>query len=249
MLSTYQDAYGHQLYDYLKGRNDGVEVVERDDGFIQPNFGPRTYLSHYRDWSPREKEAMHYAIGRVLDVGCGGGRHSLYLLKKGFEVLGVDLSPLAIKVCKLRGLKNTRVMSINQLGPRLGKFDTILMLGNGFGLFGTPSRAKMLLRRMLKIANPRARIITESLDPYKTKEPFHLQYHARNERQGKLAGQVRIRIRYKKYSTPWFDYLLVSKKEMRQILIGTGWKVTRFSTKGPRVSSRGQVYIAVMQRE
>lgn len=249
MLSTYQDAYGHQLYDYLKGRNDGVEVVERDDGFIQPNFGPRTYLSHYKDWSPFEKEAIRNAKGRILDVGCGGGRHSLYLQEKGFEVLGIDLSPLAIRVCKLRGLKNTRVMSINQLGPRLGRFDTILMLGNGFGLFRSPSRAIVLLRRMLEITNPGATIIAESLDPYKTKEPFHLQYHRRNKRLGRLAGQVRIRIRYKKYSTEWFDYLLVSKKEMRQIMNGTGWRVMRFITKGRRVSSRGQAYIAIVQRE
>lgn len=112
MLSTFKDAYGHQLYDYLKGRSPGLEVVERDDGFIQATLGPRLYLSHYKDWSAHEKAAIRHVKGNVLDIGCGGGRHSLHLQKRGFRVLGVDVSPLAIKVSKLRGLKNARVMSV-----------------------------------------------------------------------------------------------------------------------------------------
>lgn len=40
-----------------------------------------------------------------------------------------------------------------------------------------------------------------------------------------MPGQVRIRVRYKKYVTPWFDYLLVSKNEMADILNGTGWRI------------------------
>ncbi len=105
MLSAYRDAYGHQLYDYFKKKSQGLEIVERDDGFIQANLGPRTYLSEYKNWRPDEKAAMRYATGKVLDIGSGGGRHSLYLQTKGFKVLAVDVSPLAIKACKLRGLK------------------------------------------------------------------------------------------------------------------------------------------------
>lgn len=249
MIPKHQDAYGHQLYDYLKGRNQGLEIVERDDGFIQANLGPRTYLSQYKDWSPHEKAAMRYATGRVLDIGCGGGRHSLYLQEKGLRVLGVDVSSLAIGVCRLRGLKNARVISITQLGPRLGKFDTILMLGNGFGLFGNPSRARTLLAKFLEITNPKAKIIAESLDPYKTRDSSHLRYHMLNKRRARMPGQVRIRIKYKKFSTPWFDYLLVSRKEMKQILSDTGWKIRQFILpKGRPISSRGQVYIAIIQR-
>jgi len=142
MLNSSRDAYGHQLYDYFRKKSQGLEIVERDDGFIQANLGPRTYLSQYEDWSNHEKAAIRFASGRVLDIGCGGGRHSLYLQGKGLDVLGVDVSPLAIKVCKLRGLKNARVMSIDQVGRSLGKFDTISMLGNGFGLFGSPAKAR-----------------------------------------------------------------------------------------------------------
>jgi len=78
--------------------------VERDDGYIDPNPAlPKYYLSEYKDWTSREKNAVRYVKGRVLDIGSGGGRWSLYLQKKDHDVLGVDNSPLAVKVCKLRG--------------------------------------------------------------------------------------------------------------------------------------------------
>ena len=38
--------------------------------------------------------------GVVLDVGCGVGRHVLYLGKRGFQVAGVDISPSGVKTAQ-----------------------------------------------------------------------------------------------------------------------------------------------------
>ena len=242
MLNDMQDAYGHQLYDCFRGQN-VVEVVERDDGFIDSSTSsPKYYLAQYKDWRPQEKEAMRYAKGRILDIGCGGGRISLYFQRKGLDVLGIDVSPLAIEVCKLRGLRKARVMSITEVSPRLGRFDTFLMIGNNFGLFANPNRARRLLRQFYHSTTPKALIIAESNDPYQTSEPFHLAYHRRNRREGKMPGELTIRVRYKKYTTPWFDYLIVSKKEMKRILEGTGWRIKRF------VDSKGSAYIGIIEK-
>jgi SAM-dependent methyltransferase len=35
--------------------------------------------------------------GRALEIGCGTGTNALWLAGRGFDVLGVDLSPLAIE--------------------------------------------------------------------------------------------------------------------------------------------------------
>lgn len=242
MLKDSQDAYGHQLYDFFKGR-EVIEVVERDDGYIDPSGSlPRAYLSEYKDWPSHERKAMRYATGRILDIGSGGGRCSLYLQKKGFEVVGIDNSPLAVKVCKLRGLKNVQVMSITDTGPQLGQFDTILMIGNNFGLFGGFERARTLLRRFHRFTSKKALIVAETNDPYKTSEPFHLDYHRLSRKRGRMPGQLKIRVRYKRYVTPWFDYLIVSKKEMEKILRGTGWRVKSF------IDSTGSVYIAIIEK-
>jgi len=244
MLTNRQDAYGHQLYDFFKGRP-VVECVERDDGYIDPNPAlPKYYLSEYKDWTSREKNAVRYVKGRVLDIGSGGGRWSLYLQKKDHDVLGVDNSPLAVKVCKLRGLNKVMVKSISEIDSSLGRFDTILMIGNNFGLFGSFKQARQLLKRFYEMTSPSARIIAESLDIYKPPvDPLHRQYHLRNRKLGRMPGQVRMRLRYRTFATPWFDYLLVSKNQMRKILKGTGWKINRF------IDSPGPAYAAIMEKD
>jgi len=39
---------------------------------------------------------------RILDLGCGAGRNTLYLAEKGFEVHGIDVSETALKTTKKR---------------------------------------------------------------------------------------------------------------------------------------------------
>jgi len=243
MLKNRQDAYGHLVSDYLK-KGRGQEIVEREDGLLDPSrTGPACYLAEFRSWAAHERKAMRFVKGRVLDIGCGAGRVALYLQKRGFDVSGIDSSPLAVKVCKLRGLKDVRVLSISEIGVKLGRFDTLLMFGNNFGLFGSFRRARWLLRRLYQVASDDARIIAESTDPYKTRDPIHLAYQKVNRSRGRMSGQVRIRVRYRTYMTPWFDYLLVSKREMRSIVAGTGWCIERL------IDSAGPQYIAVVRKK
>lgn len=223
MLKDHQDAYGHELLDYLNGIT-GSEIVERDD-YIEVSVDNKFYFTDYKDWTPHERKAIRYARGRVLDVGCGAGRCLLCLQQKGLDVMGIDISPLAVEVCKKRGIQNVRVLSITQVSSKLGFFDTILMFGGSFGLFGCPERAKWQLKRFHKITSERGRIIALSCDPYRAVSQESKQYRKFNKKRGRMPGQVRIRVRYKKYVTPWFDYLLVSREEMADILNGTGWRI------------------------
>lgn len=222
-----KDAYGWEVWDFYNGIK-SYEIVERDDGYFDVSSGAKVYFSEYKDWPNHEKKAMKYVKGRVLDIGCGAGRHSLWLQKKGFDVLGIDNSPLAIKVCKLRGLKKAKIMSITDIGKfKSNSFDTIIMMGNNFGLFGSFKRAKLLLRKMYRITSKDPFIIAESLDPYKTDKKEHLSYHKFNRKRGRMGGQARIRIIYKKHKSNWFDYLFVSEKELKKILKNTGWKIKK----------------------
>ncbi len=226
-MTPEQDAYGQAIHDYFSGQG-GFEIVERDDGWIGNSLGPPAYFSEFDDWPSHERNAMSHVRGRVLDVGCGAGRHSLYLQDRGFDVMATDISPLAIEVCKRRGLTSAMALPLTRIGRALGRFDTILMLGNNFGLFGGHRRARWLLRRFKGITGDGGRIIAESRDPYATDDPEHLAYHELNRRRGRMPGQLRMRIRYKLQATPWFDYLIASKDEMEAVLDGTGWAVNRY---------------------
>lgn len=242
MLKDSEDAFGHGIYDHFKGI-EVEEVIERSDGYIDVSMGPNAYLSKFEDWPVHEKRAMRFAKGRVLDIGCGGGRHAIYLQNEGLDVLGIDNSPMALKCCKERGLKKTKLMDITRITKKIGRFDTIVMMGNNFGLFANPKRAKWLLRKFRKITTAYAHIIAETMNPYGTDKKEHLAYHKLNQNMGRMGGQVRIRCRYKKYKTPWFDYLLVSKEELQEILKGTGWQVKKF------LNSKYGSYIMILEKE
>jgi len=240
-MENMKDAFGQEIWAHFKGK-DSFEIIERDDGYFDSSAGVKIYFSKYGCWPSIERKALRFVRGRVLDVGCGAGRHALYLQGKGLDVTGIDNSPLAIKVSRLRGLKKVRLMSITQVDFKSNSFDTIIMLGNNFGLFGSQKRARWLLKKLHRMTSSDAMIIAESNDPYRTDNPDHLRYHGYNRRRGRMAGQLRIRVRFGKYTGNWFDYLIVSKKEMKHLLKGTGWRVKQF------ISSKGPSYIAAIEK-
>ncbi|MBN2542112.1 methyltransferase domain-containing protein [bacterium] len=241
MLKDIQDAFGHEIFDYYKDKS-GFEIVERDDGYIDISYGPQHYFLEYKGWPTSEKMAMKHVSGRVLDVGCGAGRHSLYLQSKGFNVAGIDSSPLAITVCRKRGMRDARIIPITRLNHRVGIFDTIIMMGNNFALLGKPKRVKWMMRRFYNMTTDGGKIIAQVRDPYQTDVPEHLAYHAQNRKKGNLSGEARIRVRYKKYVTPWIDFLMVSLNEMKQILEGTRWQVQGV------IDGEGGEYIIILEK-
>lgn len=225
MLKGKKDAYGQLLKAYFDGA-DVSEIVERDDGFITcSGMGPKTYFSSFDSWEPHIKGAIQNAKGRVLDIGCGAGRFSLHLQSKGMDVTGLDNSEQALQVCRQRGLKNVVGKSIDEIDEKLCKFDTFLMMGNNFGLFGSNDNAKKLLRKFHGMSNNGAIIIAESMNPYGTTNKTHLDYHKRNRKKGRMGGQIRLRVRHLEFRTPYFDYLLASPDEMKEILNNTGWRL------------------------
>lgn len=226
MLKDEQDAYGHELLDYLNGKS-VYEIIERDDGYFDVSSGPPLYFSAYDEWPDYEKKAIDYVRGTVLDIGCGAGRHSLYVQEKGLDVTGVDVSPLAVTVCRKRGLKKVFCLSIAEITPDLGTFDTIMMFGNNFGLVESFEKARQFFGIFTEMTSDKGRIVAETRDPHQTDCTEHKEYHSFNEGRGRMPGQARLRVRYKKYVTPWFDYLMVSQKEMMCILDGTGWGITQ----------------------
>ena len=224
-----KDAYGEQLLAQYRSQKPNAELIERDDGFIHFGSDPGWYFTEYEQWSPIECEAISLAKGRILDIGCGAGRHSLYLQSKGFDVTGIDNSPGAIEVCKARGLKKAVVRPIENVDEfSENSFDTILMFGNNFGLFGDAENAKTILEKLNRITSPQAQIIAETRNPYLTDDPAHLKYHEFNRQRGRMPGQLRLRVRYRETIGEWFNYLFVSPEEMREILKDTDWQIEKF---------------------
>jgi hypothetical protein len=134
-------------------------------------------------------------------------------------------------------------LSIDELARRVGSFDTLVLLGNNFGIFGAPQRLRTLMREWARRTSDNARVVAESMDPYRDAPLVHPAYRRWNRERGRMPGQVRVRVRYRDWATPFFEWLFVSPAEMRRLLRGTGWHVRRLlpsATSGP--------YVAILEK-
>jgi SAM-dependent methyltransferase len=226
------DAFGQMLLD-----GTGPEIIERDDGFLDPTkIG---YFAPVARWPAVERRALRWVRGRVLDAGVGAGRAALELQRRGRSVVGIDVSSGAVEVARKRGVRDVRLLPFEEVDESVGQFETIVMFGNNFGLFGSPSKAERLLRRLRPLAD---RIVAGSNDPSATADSAHLAYQERNRKRGRMPGQLRLRVRYRDLIGPWFDYLIVSPDELELILEGTQWRMRRLLEE-----SGSGYYVAVLE--
>jgi SAM-dependent methyltransferase len=221
VLDEREDAYGAAIRDHYAGE-ETYEIIERDDGWIGLSAGAAHYFSAYDEWSDRTRAAVERVEGRVLDVGCGAGRHALHLQERGHDVVGIDISPGAVEVSRDRGA-DARALDVADVRDLDDEFDTVVMFGNNFGLVGTRATAPEILGGLAAVTTDDARLLAETRDPYVTDDPNHTAYHELNRERGRLGGALRIRTRYERRASPWFDYLMVAPDEMRELLEPTAW--------------------------
>ena len=223
-LRPEQDAFGRVLLAYHDGRHRASTIVERDDGFMESE-SPSAYFDPVRRWFAVERRALRHVRGRVLDVGVGAGRVALELQRRGHAVVGIDVSPLTVRVARKRGVRSAKVLAFEDVDSNLGRFDTVVFFMNNFGLFESEAKARRLLRRLHALTTERGRIVATSSDLSKSSNPDHLTYRRLNRKRGRMPGQIRYRLHYRRWKTPWFDYLFVSPRELERLLHGTGWHV------------------------
>jgi SAM-dependent methyltransferase len=184
---------------------------------------------------------MRYVRGRVLDLGCGAGRVGVHLQSRGFDVVGIDVSPLAVELARERGASDARLGTLDTAVKAGELFGTILLLGNNLGLLAGEQQGRRLLRRLARVATEEGRLLAGSYDPYEGASDLARRYQQRNRARGRMSGVERLRVRYRNYATPWYDVLFASRDELTQITARSGWVMRRFIDDGPG-------YVAVLER-
>ena len=218
------DAFGAAIRQYQKDGS-AKEVIERNDGYISSN-DLRKYFDRYSDWNDCDRSIIAHAKGRILDIGCGAGRHSLYLQEQGFDVLAIDSSPGCVAVASDRGVSNTQTLAIENLQHvHKPPYDSVLLLGANLGLLGSKSKGRRILKSLTSITSPAAQIIGTTNDYSQTTDPKHLAYHQYNRNRKRLLGTATIRVRWSEYISEWFDYVLFTKEDLLDTLRGTSWEL------------------------
>ena len=157
-----KDLFGKAILDYQT--NNSPEDLITETSISEADEMSVAYLFRsYAEMPKLEQKALELAKGKVLDIGCGAGSHSLVLQNdRNLEVTAIDISENAIKTCQLRGLQNARVQNLLDISNE--KFDTILLLMNGTGIFGTLSETSNYLQKLQSLLTPNGQILIDSSD-------------------------------------------------------------------------------------
>ncbi|REE81939.1 methyltransferase family protein [Lutibacter oceani] len=89
----------------------------------------------------------------LLDLACGKGRHSIYLNKLGYNVVGADLSKNSIKLAKEFENSTLKFVEHDMRNPFKTKFDVILNLFTSFGFFEDDNEDINVLKNIKKGLN------------------------------------------------------------------------------------------------
>lgn len=156
-----KDLFGKAILDFQTNTNPQDLITETNISH-QDEMSVAYLFRNFNKMPSIEQKALQLCYGKILDIGCGAGSHSLYLQEKGFNVTSIDISKNAIKTCKLRGLNNAKVQNILDINNE--KFDTIILLMNGTGIFESLSKIDIYLSKIKTLLAINGQLLIDSSD-------------------------------------------------------------------------------------
>jgi len=198
-------------------------ILRRDDGLAEDV--PEMIASYFGPPEEQQLELLRGLSGRVLDVGCGVGRHLLWLQEHGIEAVGIDHSPGAVAVARQRGCREVYLGAVADLDFPDDHFDAAIMFGNNAGIGGTIEGCRAMFRRLLRWMRPGGRLFTEGRNLLQVDYPGHLDYYKANRQAGRPAGQVRWRLECDGEIGEWFCLMLFEPETLEGLLTEAGWRV------------------------
>lgn len=122
-----------------------------------------------------DESLLDRCLGTTLDVGCGPGRLTAALSRRGRPVLGVDVAPAAVESTTARGGWALRRSVFDRL-PREGRWDTVLLADGNLGIGGD---ADALLLRCRALLSAGGRVVVEP-EPVEVDEVVDLVLQVRD---------------------------------------------------------------------
>lgn len=112
---------------------------------------------------------------KILDIGCGNGRHSISLAKRGYDVVGVDISNYLISDAKDKanelGIKNVQFINDDILKLNdISKFDLAINIFTSFGYFDSDFDNAKILTAIKSHLKPAGCLFLDYLHPEQVKK-------------------------------------------------------------------------------
>ena len=218
-----KDLMGRAIWDYFYQEN--PEDLQTETSISELDDLPVSYLfRNYKEMNALEKKALDLSFGKVLDVGAGAGSHSLYLQnKRNLDVAALDISPKSIEICKARGVKNAVCEDFLKFSN--DKFDTILLLMNGTGIFQSLKNLDQYLQKLKNLISENGQILLDSTDI--------LYMYDQDDDGGVLVpatgyyGELDYYIHYKGESELPMKWLYLDFNTLKNAAIANGFKIQK----------------------
>ena len=222
-----KDLFGKAILDFQT--NNAPEDLTTETTISDEDEMSVAYLFRsYKEMPVLEQKALQLAKGKVLDVGCGAGAHSLYLQnEKNLEVHSIDISYSAVATCKLRGLKNVHLQNILEIDSTTSanKYDTIFLLMNGTGIFQSLELIDQYLQKLKSLVAENGQILIDSTDI--------LYMYDQDEEGGVLVpatgyyGELDYYLHYKGESELPMKWLYLDFDTLENAAIANGFKIQK----------------------
>ena len=125
---------------------------------MEPFIFPRARFEAAEDEIERVLALTGIEGGAVLDIGCGPGRHSVALAKRGFEVTGVDVTPCLLRrakeLARSEGLEVEWILADMREFVRPAGFDLVISMFTSFGYFDTAEENERVLGNFRESLRP-----------------------------------------------------------------------------------------------
>lgn len=106
---------------------------------------------------------------RLLDIGCGTGRHTIELTRRGYQVTGIDYSESMLRRAREKASEQKLVIDFQHHDARnlpfTNEFDVVIMLCEGaFSLMETDEMNFQILKNAARVLNNKGKIIFTTLN-------------------------------------------------------------------------------------
>jgi SAM-dependent methyltransferase len=158
-----------------------------------------------------EETVLARAVGPVLDIGCGVGRHVVALRGRGVRAVGVEISSVAVEIARERGAEVIEASAFEH--PTTSDWRTILLLDGNIGIGGNAVR---LLRRCDALLAPGGGVLLE-LEPPAT-----------------APRAQRVRLEGARAASDWIPWHFVDFQEIDRLASAAGFSVAERWQAGGR---------------
>ncbi len=131
-----------------------------NENFTQGTIGECNFI---------EQEIEFNKSLRILDIGCGTGRHSIELAKRGYNITGIDLSDSLLKRAKEKATSQNLIIDFQKHDARnlpfFNEFDLVIMICEGaFPLMETDEMNYQILQNAAKALSSKGKLIFTTLN-------------------------------------------------------------------------------------